>query len=170
MNICYSTTGQRDCESWWKERSGRITASRFGRIMSARGSDSLQKIYADMIKPPVQNQYVSAACRMGILEEDNAKRTYIEFKREVEGVTVTVESVGLCVPTWSPKIAASPDGIVHTSGEINPKILELSVCMTLTCILVPLSKSRHRGVQVFIATLWIMNSNYGKLISTIIRC
>ena len=121
MEICQATMGQQDNDRWWTERGHRITASKFGRIMSARGDDSLRRLHRDMTAPP--STYVPAACRMGIAEEGNAKRTYIKYKMEVEGVTVSVAPVGLCVPNWSTKIASSPDGIVVTAG--NHHVLEI---------------------------------------------
>ena len=121
MEICQSTIGQQASERWWKERACRITASRFGRVMSARNDDSLKQLSVDM--GAGQRSYVPAACRMGIAEEENAKKAYIQYKREVEGKNVHVSPVGLCVPNSSPSIASSPDGIV--TGEGVPHVLEI---------------------------------------------
>jgi hypothetical protein len=124
MDICTSTMGQAANDRWWKERTGRITASRFGRIMSARGDKSLQRIRDDITNHD-KNPYTPPACRMGIAEEENAKAAYISYKRDIQGVHVNVTSVGLCVPNWSPRIASSPDGIVNTCGELIPHVLEI---------------------------------------------
>ena len=50
MEICEST--EKDSERWWKERSKRITASKFGRVMSARSDESLRKLSEDIHSGP----------------------------------------------------------------------------------------------------------------------
>ena len=122
-DICESTCGQSNSEAWWKARIGRITASKFGRLMSARNDDSLQRLCDNIYSPP--KDFTPTACLMGLMEEPNAKLAYIKYQKEVNGVIVTIRDVGLCVPNWSPKIGASPDGIVSTPACLFPHILEI---------------------------------------------
>ena len=114
INICQATCQQQDSDLWWESRRGRITASKFGRVMSARSDKSLETLSSDITGPRVKDKYIPPACLMGTREEPNAKEAYIQYQREVNGVIVQVLDVGLCVPNWCRYIGATPDGIVIT--------------------------------------------------------
>lgn len=125
MEICDSTKGQTDNESWWNARKGRLTASKFGRLMSARSTQSLQNLKKDINCPPNSIGYRPKACQMGLNEEENAKQAYINYQKEHNGAIVSIRDVGLCVPNWNRSIGSSPDGIVNVSGQLIPHILEI---------------------------------------------
>ena len=124
MEICMDTMKQTENDNWWKQREGRITASNFGRIMSARNEQSLKKVY-ESLGGKENRFWTPPACRMGISQEENAKKAYISHKMEVNNVIVSVQDVGLCVPNWDSTIGASPDGIVHISDQLIPRVLEI---------------------------------------------
>ena len=108
---------------WWTERQKRITASRFGKVMSARNEKSLETLVQSMRSP--RSSHIPYACRIGLYEEENAKLAYINYMREVNDVNVTIIPCGLCVPTSSPHMASTPDGIVQVSGSLFPHVLEI---------------------------------------------
>ena len=84
LDICLATMGQQRCSQWWRARRGRITASRFGRVMSAQSENALARLHEDILKTE-PSKYQSAACRMGIDEEDNAKRSVLQIQERSSG-------------------------------------------------------------------------------------
>ena len=144
MDICLSTMEQTESDLWWKQREGRITASNFGKIMSAKNEQSLKNLHNNL--GGKQNRFwTPPACRMGLNQEENAKKAYITYQREVNNVNVTIQNVGLCVPSWDPTIGATPDGIVHISGQLIPRVLEVKCLYDTSGIpksIMELAKSR----------------------------
>lgn len=124
IDICRATTGQTANDAWWEARKGRLTASKFGRLMSARGEESLKKLKSEISQPP-EVKRTPRACQVGLDEETNAKLAYIRYQREVKNCIVAIQEVGLCVPNWDRSIGSSPDGIVTTTACIIPHILEI---------------------------------------------
>lgn len=112
VELCKATINQSDSDAWWSARLGRITASNFGRVMSARNTLSLERLSKDIKSPRDISAFVPPACRVGMLEEGNAKKAYIDYQRVALGQNVTIKDVGLCVPNDCPFIGASPDGVV----------------------------------------------------------
>ena len=125
MDICAATCGQTESDVWWKARVGRITASRFGRVMSAKSKDSLSNLCKQIKQGDGGSDWRPPACRMGLEEEANAKAAYLKYQRDVNGVIATIREVGLCVPNCCRSIGASPDGIVYTPLCLIPHILEI---------------------------------------------
>ena len=89
-------------------------------------SRSCRKLFAVVIA-----RWTIATCRLPVVvscapvaEEPNAIKAYIQYKRDVDNILVTVNTVGLCVPTWCKDIGATPDGIVCAPGTI-PHVLEV---------------------------------------------
>ena len=150
MKLCQKTTGQTDNDEWWKARQGRVTASNFGRVMSAKSDNVLHQLSQKIKAPPCQDAWTPPACRVGLMEEGNAKLAYINQQKELYGVTPTIKEVGLCVPNWNRSIGASPDGIVF-----NP-IYDLPCVLVVKCLFdnAPLPRSilqiaRDRGSSFY---------------------
>ena len=127
MKICEATA--HNSELWHEERQQRITASRFGKVVSARSEESFEKL-AKKIKTPWnqnENSFLKfpLPCRIGIHEEENARRAYVKYQREIKGLIVHVAPVGLCVPNANRQIGSTPDGIVSIEGQDSLHILEI---------------------------------------------
>ena len=145
LDLCQKTIGQQSSEEWWKARTGRITASNFGRVMSARTPDTLRRLSEEIKAPYSKQSYTPPACKLGLMEEPNAKAAYIKYQGEVNNVIVSIRDVGLCVPNWCSKIGATPDGIVNTSQCIFPHVLEIKCiqdCAPLPRSIVQVAKDR----------------------------
>ena len=119
------TCGQQSNELWWQERKGRLTASKFGRLMSAKNDLVLARLKDDINSENIRTNYVPPACAIGISEEENAKQAYVKHMKDKHGVIAFVRNVGLCVPNWCKQIGSSPDGIVDKNGQSAQTLLEI---------------------------------------------
>ena len=106
--ICYNTMAQSNDSRWFLERSKRVTASHFGKIVKRR-----QRIYPkSIVNAIIHNKLCSTssmpvALKWGIENEDAAIQKYNELHCNIE-----VHKCGLVVsPKW-PWLGCSPDGII----------------------------------------------------------
>ena len=109
--ICLGTMEQSHDSRWYAERSGRVTASVFGKVMNRRKSvhpASLVKTITVKTKPRASG--MPASLQWGLDTERNAALKYkvhLENKENVE-----IKNCGFVVsPKW-PMLGCSPDGIV----------------------------------------------------------
>ena len=110
--ICLSTMRQSKDHRWYAERSKRVTASVFGKIINKRKSlypklliQSITKQHNPALKAPTPLQW-------GLDNESKAIKKY----EEIPKVDETVRSCGFVVsPKW-PWLGCSPDGIVMRNG------------------------------------------------------
>ena len=112
INICCETLTQSEQPIWYLQRSKRITASLFGKVMNRR-QNIHPKSLIDEIMHKKQNVRGSmpAALKWGIDNEDVAIKQYMEIINDAE-----VKKCGLVVsPRW-PWLGCSPDGIILKSS------------------------------------------------------
>ena len=112
--ICLNTIEQSKNPHWYTERSKRVTASIFGKVISRRKSmypSSLVKSITTQHNKPLAT--VPKPLQWGIDNEIKAILKYEEDMLKGDGV---VRSCGLVVsPKW-PWLACSPDGVVVKGG------------------------------------------------------
>ena len=110
--ICLSTMQQSKDHRWYAERSKRVMASVFGKIINKRKSlypklliQSITKQHNPAVKAPTPLQW-------GL---DNESKAIMKYE-EIPKVDETVRSCGFVVsPKW-PWLGCSPDGIVMRNG------------------------------------------------------
>ena len=110
--ICLSTMQQSKDHRWYAERSKRVTASVFGKIINRRKSlypksliQSITKQHNPAVKAPTPLQW-------GLDNESKAIKKYEEILTGDE----TVRSCGFVVSPKRPWLGCSPDGIVMRNG------------------------------------------------------
>jgi len=112
-------------EAWFELRAGRITGSRYGKMMSGINTSGYQTLVSDLASEifsgEIEETYVSPAMLRGSELEPEARAVY-EFKTGLD-----VSQVGMCLPdedndfhNW---IGYSPDGLAD-----NDKILQEFKC------------------------------------------
>ena len=113
--ICLSTMRQSQDPRWYVERSKRITASVFGKVINRRKSvhpTSLLKSITEKTMPNTSR--MPASLKWGLDNEKNAPEKYLECLEKKENVEI--KNIGLVVsPKW-PFLGCSPDGIVLENG------------------------------------------------------
>ncbi|XP_056005265.1 uncharacterized protein LOC125664437 [Ostrea edulis] len=108
------TRGQASSNNWFKERSWRITASRFGDICLATDRRNRQKLCESLYQPSAA-VFRSEALVHGSTYETRAIRS---FERETgQGV----QRCGFFVDMDRPYLGASPDGLVGNDALIEVK-------------------------------------------------
>ncbi|XP_050407346.2 uncharacterized protein LOC126822456 [Patella vulgata] len=112
-----ATRGQTYSPRWFKERQGRITASKAYRILQG---DSPYDIVQDIM---ATNYVRDAASLHGNEQEPNAIKKYIDYKKQ-KGDIFTFSECGLMVDLQHGELAATPDGIV-TEGYGGKGVLEV---------------------------------------------
>ena len=100
------TRGQKNA-SWRKQRCGRLTSSKFGKIFKGKKKDeifplSFFEMAAECYSPSIQ---------WGIANEKVALNAYIQWSKHMHP-NMKVEEAGLFVSKTDPYLAASPDAIV----------------------------------------------------------
>ena len=113
--ICLCTVRQSQDPRWYVERSKRITASVFGKVINRRKSvhpTSLVKSITEKTMPNTSRMPVSL--KWGLDNEKNAPEKYLERLEKRENVEI--KNIGLVIsPKW-PFLGCSPDGIVLENG------------------------------------------------------
>lgn len=109
--ILEATMGQAENQTWHEERIGRLTASKFKRIVRCRKPDGIVR---DILYPRRVN--TEAMC-YGRLHEDDAVQAYKELMSCMDR-PVGVGYTGLHVHSTHPFIAASPDRLVFEGSDI----------------------------------------------------
>ena len=113
--ICLGTMEQSHDSRWYAERSGRVTASVFGKVMNRRKSvhpASLVKTITVKTKPRASGMPASLQWRL-----DNERNAALKYKVHLENKeNVEIKNCGFVVsPKW-PMLGCSPDGIVLENG------------------------------------------------------
>ncbi|XP_064463680.1 uncharacterized protein LOC135374682 [Ornithodoros turicata] len=104
--LCESTKGQADNAKWYSERTGRVTASNFGRVVRCTKPDYLVK----QILYPRKSAH-SEAIAYGREHEAEAVDAYVHLMHLYDRPVEVIET-GLIVHRKYPFIAASPDRLV----------------------------------------------------------
>ena len=109
---------QQGDETWFFERTGRVTASRVADVVSKRSNGKYTaaretyklELLTEILTGRAAEHYVSLAMDWGVEQEPLARAEY-ELATNVE-----VERVGLVIHPSIDRAAASPDGFVGTDG------------------------------------------------------
>ncbi|KAK6180650.1 hypothetical protein SNE40_008659 [Patella caerulea] len=101
-----ATRGQTYSRRWFKERQGRITASKAYRILQG---DSPYDIVQDVMATSYPNR--DAASLHGSEHEPHAVKKYLDYKNQ-KGDVFTFSECGLMVDLEHGELAATPDGLV----------------------------------------------------------
>ncbi|XP_062588918.1 uncharacterized protein LOC134250551 isoform X2 [Saccostrea cucullata] len=104
------TVGQANCETWFKERRERLTASQFGKICKRK--KAVNDAFLKDIFPASNKNFSTSATRYGQGNENAAKKKYLESFQERH-----IHDCGLVINPDFPYLAASPDGKVCFKGE-----------------------------------------------------
>ncbi|KAJ8910557.1 hypothetical protein NQ315_008942 [Exocentrus adspersus] len=123
QNLCYtityeekvavevSTRRQAECSDWFKQRAGRITASKFRAVCKT----GLIKPALSLIKAlcyPTKLQHCPKPILWGVTNENNAVEEYRK-NMEVDHEEFIINDVGLIISTKFPQFGVSPDRIVY---------------------------------------------------------
>jgi len=117
--ICYATQKQSDCEEWFNQRKGRITASKFKRVFTKMNSlikDREENDHTCLVSdimgynPVIQTK----SMKYGLAMENHVKKVYqskiAKFHKDLQ-----IEESGLVVSQSHLWIAVSPDLIIQCS-------------------------------------------------------
>ncbi len=113
-------------DEWMQARVGIPSASKFGEIVTTKGSPSKQQqkymytLAGERVIGKKEETYQNAAMTRGIEMEAEARALY-EMLNDVK-----VEQVGLCYPDEKKLYACSPDGLVDADGMLEIKCPLLS--------------------------------------------
>ena len=110
------TREQSDSVLWYHHRSLRLTASNFGKVAKRRATTPV----ANLVKALLYSRRVETkALRWGHTHEDDARQAYLQSLRQSDGRAV-VSTSGLVVDVTEPRLACSPDGLVHLPESDEP--------------------------------------------------
>ena len=118
LEIEKNTRSQSSCSAWHQERAFRITASRFGEVVSRKAPVNEKFLHSLFSSPRVETQ----AMKYGL---DMEPMVVKEFK-ELAGSQVEVVKCGLLVHPDIYWMGCSPDGIVYDTSE-NPSVGSLEI-------------------------------------------
>ena len=116
IEICLKTSDQAENISWYQERSKRITASLFGKVMNRRHSvHPTSIIKAVLEKCGRKPTNMPAPLKWGI---ENEHAAIEEYKKYQDFTSCDIQVCGFVVnPKW-PWLGCSPDGIVVENGSV----------------------------------------------------
>ena len=115
-DICLKTIDQSSSAQWYVERSVRITASVFGKVMRRQKTVEPNSILRTITeKTKCHSSRMPVSLQWGIENESNAVEKYKNLRNKEN---LEVKSCGLVVsPRW-PWLGCSPDGIVVEGGTV----------------------------------------------------
>ena len=113
LEIERNTKGQSNCSAWYQERAFRITASRFGEVVSRKAPVNDRFLHSLFSSTKV----LTEAMKYGL---DNKTVVVKEFK-ELSGTQVKVFKCGLLIHPDIYWMGCSPDGIIYDPNK-NPSV------------------------------------------------
>ena len=133
MEICCNTLQLSNDSRWFLERSNKITAPQFAKIIRRRKNVFPQSMLNAIINNKLSSTHtMPVALKWGIENEDVALQKYREINCNIE-----VHKCGLVVsPKW-PWLGCSPDGII-VYNSIQVECIEVKM---------PIFKERHDYVR-----------------------
>ena len=108
------TREQRLSSSWFEVRRYRLTASRFGEVISRRDDTPPQRLVLNILQP---TDFTSEAMRYGIAFENVALEAYIKKQHEDGHPDLLVSQCGFLINPMYPCLGASPDGAVYNPDQ-----------------------------------------------------
>lgn len=115
-----NTRQQRHSQRWKKARLNRLTASRFGCVITRK--EWTEKGLKNLIEPKDLTRV--RAVQYGIRNESMAKDRYVAVMKNY-GHNVSIQPNGLFVDPSCPWLGATPDGLVYDPEELSYGILEV---------------------------------------------
>ena len=110
-----STRQQQLSPLWFSARRNKITASKFGRVMSLKRETKPDNLVMEILQP---KQFSTVATRYGINNESIAIQEYVSFQNTHGHPDLTVSASGFIIDTNHPFLGASPDGTVYDPSDI----------------------------------------------------
>ncbi|KAL1468284.1 hypothetical protein MTO96_041590 [Rhipicephalus appendiculatus] len=110
-----NTRQQSQSTTWRNSRANRLTASKFGTVLSRKASWTERSI-ANVMRP---KEFSNGIVRYGTLNEPRAVQRYIQSMDHI-GRKVIVHTCGLMVRPASPWLGATPDRVVYDVHEDPP--------------------------------------------------
>lgn len=101
------TRAQAGSDTWYKERSHRLTASNFGKVVSRKATPSEAFLKGLFKKSNIR----AASLDYGRQHEAQAKNSYLKQNKSVH-----IHECGLVVNNEFPFLGASPDGLICENG------------------------------------------------------
>ena len=115
IEICINTLKQADCAGWYLERSKRITASIFGKVINRRKTLFPKALLKQILEKPMGKMTnYPVPLKWGIEHESVAIEEYLRKKKLP---LTAMKSCGFVInPKW-PWLGCSPDGIIIENGS-----------------------------------------------------
>ncbi|KAL1480525.1 hypothetical protein MTO96_050941 [Rhipicephalus appendiculatus] len=110
-----NTSQQSQSTTWRNSRANRLTASKFGTVLSRKASWTEWGI-ANIMRP---KEFSNSIVRYGTLNEPRAVQRYIQSMDHI-GRKVIAHTCGLMVRPASPWLGATPDRVVYDVHEDPP--------------------------------------------------
>ncbi|KAL4221585.1 hypothetical protein ACF0H5_019842 [Mactra antiquata] len=104
------TRGQSFNEQWKQERKKRLTSSVFGEVINRSVKNNSPALTKRLL---YTNFGGNCFTRKGIMEEENARKEYANFRKKKKSVVSHIVVPGLKVSLSYPHLATSSDGIVY---------------------------------------------------------
>ena len=111
QNFEVNTREQAKSPVWFKQRAGRITASKMKAVCATDPSHPSQSLISQICYPHL-NKFTTSATAWGCEHEAVARLAYIEMMKPMH-TNFQFRNSGLVVSTQYPYIGASPDGVVE---------------------------------------------------------
>ena len=110
------TREQRLSSVWYSVRRYRLTASRFGDVISRKPTTPPEKLVLSILQP---TDFSSVAMKYGIDHEKAALEAYIAFQQQNGHPDLLVSPSGFIINPKYCFLGASPDGAVYDPSSIN---------------------------------------------------
>ena len=110
-----STRQQRLSPLWFSARRYKITASKFGRVLSLKRETKPDNLVMEILQP---KQFSTVATKYGINNESIAIQEYVSFQNTHGHPDLTVSASGFIIDTSHSFLGASPDDTVYDPSDI----------------------------------------------------
>ena len=119
------TRGQSSNPEWFKYRTGRIPASKFGEINHRRSTNAPDRLVRDLFQYRTRTTTLFQ-CAEGLRLEPVIKDKYIEYQLNHGHLGLGIEEKGVVIDLDNACLAASVDGEVHDRRKPRDEIQVIS--------------------------------------------
>ena len=112
------TRGQSSNPEWFKYRSGRITASKFGEVNNRRSTTAPDRLVRDLFQYKTKTA-TPFQCAEGLRLEPAIRQKYVEYQHNHGHDGLCVNEKGLVIDPENEFLAASVDGEVTDPSNTN---------------------------------------------------
>ena len=120
------TRGQSSNPEWFKYRTGRITASKFGEINNRRSTTAPDRLVRDLFQYRTRTT-TPFQCAEGLRLEPVIKDKYVEYQLNHGHLGLCVEEKGVVIDQDNAYLAASVDGEVHDPSNTGSPVGNLEM-------------------------------------------